>query len=58
MARGPCWCPSRVRCDTASEGFILGLIQVSDLERVAQFWDAGCGRIEQIVGFRGNTNGL
>ena len=58
VARGPCWCPSRVRCNTTSERFVLGLIQVSDLERITQFWDARCGRIEQVVRFRSDSNGL
>ena len=31
---------------------------MSDLERVAQFWDTGCGRVEQIVRFRGDADGL
>lgn len=46
VARGPCWCPSRVRRDTAPERFVLGFVQVSNLERVAQFWDTRCGCIE------------
>jgi hypothetical protein len=58
VARGPCWCPSRVRCNTTSERFVLRLIQVSDLECIAQFRDAGCGRIEQVIRFRSNANGL
>ena len=58
VAWGPCWCPSRVRCNTAPERFVLRLVQVSDLERVAQFWDTGGGCIEQVVCFRGDTDRL
>ena len=58
MARGSCRCPSWVRCNTAAERFVLGLVQVSDLECIAQFWDAGCRRIEQVVRLRGDANGL
>ena len=58
VARGSCWCPARIGCNTAPESFVLGLIQVSDLERVAQFWDTRCGCIKQIVRFRGDADGL
>ena len=58
VARGPCWCPSRVRCNTSSERFVLGLVQVSDLECIAQFWNTRCRRIEQVVCFRSDANGL
>lgn len=58
VARGPCRCPSGIRCDTTAECFVLGFVQVPDLERVAQLRDARCGRIEQVVRFWGDTNGL
>ena len=58
VAGGPCWCPSRVRCNTTSERFVLRLVQVSDLECVTQFRNTRCWSIEQVVRFRSDANGL
>ena len=58
MTGGPCWSPAWIRRNTTPKCFVLGLVQVSDLERVAQFRNPRGWRIEQIVGFRGDTDGL
>lgn len=58
MSRGPCWCPAGIGRNTPPKRFVLGFVQVSDLKRVAQFWDARRRRIEQVVCLRSDTDGL
>jgi len=57
VARGPCWRPARIRRNTPPKRFVLGLVQVSDLERITQFRDARRWRIEQVVCFRSDADG-